>query len=157
MTTVVETQPSEEISAPSGMTFMPGMERGYALSPMADIHREYLSETEEEESVFTRMLILTGKKTLGPSNIVDRGISTSKPQPRFSISPLFVIRITAAIGDMQEIIRRAASLLPGRSSWFIIDPHNATKGCYYNVLYPALAGGYIVTWPRLGCAAKPCP
>jgi hypothetical protein len=35
------------------------------------------------------------------------------------------VQVQDTIKDMQDILRRAALLVPGRSTWFIIDPQDA--------------------------------
>ncbi|KAJ7827585.1 hypothetical protein B0H13DRAFT_2373717 [Mycena leptocephala] len=102
-----------------------GMQRGYALSEMADLQREFLRETESSGSVFSRVKVIVSKKSLDARDIHDRGIDRTDPKPRFALETGFAIRVQSTITDMQDILRRAALMVPGRSSWFVIDPQDA--------------------------------
>ncbi|KAJ7084202.1 hypothetical protein C8R44DRAFT_894173 [Mycena epipterygia] len=107
----------------------PGMERGYALSPMAEIHLEYLREEEDETSLFSRMTWLASKKSLEPKELIDRAINS---RPRFGMEPAFGLRLEKTLWAMQLLLKRAAALIPARATWFVIDPHDA--------LFPILRG-----------------
>ncbi|KAJ7432922.1 hypothetical protein B0H11DRAFT_1939998 [Mycena galericulata] len=111
-------------------TPLPGMERGYALSPMATIRRAYHAENEGEVSVFMRTKILISKQELTPVDVIDRGISRVESFPRFALETGFALRVVQLRRDFQSLLSSAASLNPGRpvSRFFIIDPHDALLG-----------------------------
>ncbi|KAJ7732466.1 hypothetical protein DFH07DRAFT_711858, partial [Mycena maculata] len=98
----------------------------YAMSPMYEIRMEYLRDTENETSVFQRVTAFSSKKALEPRDIIDRGKNVKVPNlnPRFSLEPLFSMRVDRTVHEMQGILKRAASLIPGRSSCFTIDPYD---------------------------------
>ncbi|KAJ7602603.1 hypothetical protein DFH06DRAFT_1152706 [Mycena polygramma] len=81
----------------------PGMERGFAMSEMADIRREYLAEPEDEPS----LMMSNGDRQ-----------QESAGRPR-SHGP----RTERTIVDMQSMLRRASALVEGRETCFVIDPH----------------------------------
>ncbi|KAJ7873404.1 hypothetical protein B0H13DRAFT_2349102 [Mycena leptocephala] len=95
------------------------------MSPMADLQREYLRETEEESSIFSRVTLISSKIALDPRDVIDRGIDPVNPVPRFGLDPGFALRVRVTVTDMQSILKRAASMIPGRDSCFIIDPGDA--------------------------------
>ncbi|KAJ7601705.1 hypothetical protein DFH06DRAFT_946723, partial [Mycena polygramma] len=102
-----------------------GMIRGYALSKMAEVFLQYLEEGLEETSIDSRVKWISGKKTLDAKDLVDRGISTVNIRPRFGLEPTMSTRVENTIYEMQDLLRKAADLVPGRSSCFTIDPHYA--------------------------------
>ncbi|KAJ7140425.1 hypothetical protein C8R46DRAFT_1046929 [Mycena filopes] len=102
----------------------PGMRRGYAMSEMADLQREYLKEGLEESSLFLRVNSVISKKALDARDILDRGNANVDPRPRFCVKPDLLTRVDLTIGDMQSVLKRAASLVPGKLRHFVIDPHN---------------------------------
>jgi hypothetical protein len=101
----------------------PGMERGYSMSEMSDLQREYLRPTEQDLSIFRRVTAIKGKKYLEPRDILDRGVST-KPSdyiPRFCLDTGLFLELERTIHEMQDILRQASELVPGRDTYFI-DP-----------------------------------
>jgi hypothetical protein len=108
------TEPTQSIA--------PGMERGYALSPMAELERDYSTHTESEASLFERASIAS-KRALDPADILDRGISLhDRPIARFSLETGFLIRTEKTIKDMNFLLSRSSALVPGRSTFFVVDP-----------------------------------
>ncbi|KAJ7615061.1 hypothetical protein DFH06DRAFT_1146122 [Mycena polygramma] len=103
----------------------PGMHRGYAMSEMADIFRAYLEEQVDETSIDSRVKWISGKKTLDPKDVIDRGVSTINICPRFGLDPIVATRLENTIYEMQELLRKASNLVPGRVTCFTIDPHYA--------------------------------
>ncbi|KAJ7446942.1 hypothetical protein B0H11DRAFT_1929964 [Mycena galericulata] len=82
-----------ELEEPT-IRIQPGMEEGYASSPMAAIHREYLSPIgESHPSTYTSVQQLIAKSRLSKEDIWDRG--------------------------------RAADIVEGRTSHFIVDPEES--------------------------------
>jgi hypothetical protein len=102
-----------------------GMSRGYTMSPMAELQLEYMKEMEEESSIFSRVTLIASKISLELWDVIDRGIDPSNPVPRFGLDPGFALRVWVTISDMQSILQRAASLVPGCTSHFVIDPRDA--------------------------------
>ncbi|KAJ7676044.1 hypothetical protein DFH06DRAFT_1318182 [Mycena polygramma] len=102
-----------------------GMEKGFALSAMADLRREYLTEPDDEPSLFMRVTAIASKKALDVHEIMDRGVSTNltAPTSRFGLETGFNMRTERTITDMQSLLKRAAGMVAGRESCFIIDPH----------------------------------
>ncbi|KAF8146432.1 hypothetical protein K438DRAFT_1781049 [Mycena galopus ATCC 62051] len=105
-----------------------GMERGFALSPMADLLRDYTSSSDSELSLFRRVTTLASKASFDVSEIFDRGTSveSSRQDPglaRFCLETGFLIRTERTMREMQETLSQAASLVEGRKSCFCIDPH----------------------------------
>ncbi|KAJ7435554.1 hypothetical protein FB451DRAFT_1418079 [Mycena latifolia] len=93
---------------------------------MSDLQIEYLRETEEEVSLFNRVLWISTKKTLNPPDVIDQGTDSLEPIPRFSLDPGLAMRVDNTVREMQEILRRAAHLVPDKTSpAFQIDPHHA--------------------------------
>ncbi|KAJ7601918.1 hypothetical protein DFH06DRAFT_1351843 [Mycena polygramma] len=92
---------------------------------MADVFRAYLEEQVDETSIDSRVKWISGKKMLDPKDLVDRGWSTIDVRPRFGLEPVMSTRVENTIYDMQNLLRRASDLVPGRVSCFTIDPHYA--------------------------------
>ncbi|KAJ7368876.1 hypothetical protein DFH08DRAFT_796706 [Mycena albidolilacea] len=84
----------------------PGMERGYALLPMAELERDYASHSESEASLFERATSIASKRTLDPTDILDRGDQKT-------------------VKDVNFLLSRASALVPGRSTFFIVDPQHS--------------------------------
>lgn len=118
---VVEEESSTETSA---QQTYPGMERGYALSPMAELRLEYTEEREFMTSTYSRLQYFVGKRKLDPSFVVDRGISRANPQPRFTMEASLLARVELVASELQGYLRRAAALIPDRRHCFIVDPMN---------------------------------
>ncbi|KAJ6476079.1 hypothetical protein C8R45DRAFT_1077091 [Mycena sanguinolenta] len=102
----------------------PGMERGFAMSTMAELVREYTKQHDEELSVFSRATTIAGKRNLETTNVMDRGVmNDGSRDSRFALETGFRMRIERTIIEMQAIIARAATLVQGWEKHFIIDPH----------------------------------
>ncbi|KAJ6465892.1 hypothetical protein C8R47DRAFT_1224212 [Mycena vitilis] len=103
----------------------PGMDKGYAMSKMADIRREYLREPVDEPSLMMRVTAIVGKRALDVHEVMDRGVSSAPDTPlgRFALETGFNLRTERTIVDMQSLLRRASALVEGRQSCFVIDPH----------------------------------
>ncbi|KAJ7835422.1 hypothetical protein B0H13DRAFT_1913575 [Mycena leptocephala] len=56
----------------------PGMEKGFALSPMGNLVIEYNQQQDEEISIFMRTTSVISEKSLGISDILDRGVNLEK-------------------------------------------------------------------------------
>ncbi|KAJ7206982.1 hypothetical protein C8J57DRAFT_1541130 [Mycena rebaudengoi] len=105
------------------------MERGYAMSPMAELDLKYLRDEENETSTFTWVIMMiASKRSLEVYDILDRGILESDSIPRFSIEKGLSLRVQQTIGEFQSLLQQAAKLIEGRSSHFVVDPHNMLFG-----------------------------
>jgi hypothetical protein len=108
-------------SAPETRITRPGMDRGYALSPMAHLWLEFGKSTERTISTSARCLSLATKATLKPDEVIDQG-------PEFEFSGRFRIQdklsrnVYQTVEELQTFIRQMASLVPERSHYFIVDP-----------------------------------
>jgi hypothetical protein len=58
----------------------PGMEKGFSLSPMGDLLREYHAQAEDL-SLFIRAMRIASRKALDRTEIMDRGISLNLKTP----------------------------------------------------------------------------
>ncbi|KAF8062528.1 hypothetical protein FPV67DRAFT_1390185, partial [Lyophyllum atratum] len=94
----------------------------YEESPMAELRRELESEDDDEMSINTAVSIFVSKKSLGESDVVDRGITLRSPVPRFTIRSGLLSELDTAIPHFQDCLRRASELSEERSSNFKIDP-----------------------------------
>ncbi|KAJ7494544.1 hypothetical protein B0H11DRAFT_1661440, partial [Mycena galericulata] len=101
-----------------------GMEQGYAMSDMATLQREYLTESESHDSTFEGVKWMVSKTELLPSDIRDRGISNSRPIPRFSLDPKLLVRVSRITGGLQAFLKAASQLIPDRNAYFIVDPED---------------------------------
>ncbi|KAJ7702724.1 hypothetical protein B0H17DRAFT_1176062 [Mycena rosella] len=123
----VNPSPQEESQPQATMRpIMQGMEKGVARSPMADLRREYKSETEEESSLYQRMTLLAGKKDLDKTDIVHRlgsPESESSSSFQFSLQKGLGAYLVRTISEMQSLLKHASELVEGRSTCFVVDPH----------------------------------
>ncbi|KAJ7200467.1 hypothetical protein C8J57DRAFT_1544449 [Mycena rebaudengoi] len=101
-----------------------GMDKGYDLSPMAGLRLDYERDSESESSLYTRAQLLTSKKSLGVTDILDRGVNKLNAGiPRFCLEIGLGMRVDTTIRDLQHLMLRLASLVDGRKNHFIVDPH----------------------------------
>ncbi|KAJ6568313.1 hypothetical protein DFH09DRAFT_1080698 [Mycena vulgaris] len=109
---------------------LPGMERGFALSPMGELMRKYLEESDGENSLFVQTNMIISKKDLTPKDVQDRGIAYEVAFPRFNLEMGFSLRMKALLRELQEIIVQSANLIPSRrpSHHYVIDLHSALMG-----------------------------
>ncbi|KAJ6503133.1 hypothetical protein DFH09DRAFT_857218, partial [Mycena vulgaris] len=107
-----------------------GMERGFALSPMGELMRKFLEESDGENSLFVRTNMVISKKDLTPKDVQDRGIAYKVAFPRFSLETGFSIRLKSLLRELQEILIQSAHLIPARrpSHYYLVDPHAALMG-----------------------------
>ncbi|RDB26148.1 hypothetical protein Hypma_006950 [Hypsizygus marmoreus] len=82
-----------------------GMDRGYALSAMAQLR-------------------LAVKHTLEAADVIDRGILLRGNQPRFVLNDDFLQSLEVGIPTMQDFLKKAAELCENRKSYFKIDPND---------------------------------
>ncbi|KAJ7171769.1 hypothetical protein C8R43DRAFT_1120148 [Mycena crocata] len=106
----------------------PGMRRDYSLSEMYELQMEYMSESEDETSVFNRVTMIASKKSLLPKDLQDKGIDMEDSlAPRFSLETGLSYRTMRTISEMQSVLDRAAALVPNRNRAFLVDPHGVAK------------------------------
>ncbi|KAJ7456292.1 hypothetical protein B0H11DRAFT_1739388 [Mycena galericulata] len=103
-----------------------GMEQGYAMSEMATLQREYLSESETHDSTFEGVKWMVSKTELLPNDVRDRGISNTRPIPRFALDPKLLARVTRITGELQAFLKSVSQLISGRNSYFIVDPEDTS-------------------------------
>ncbi|KAJ7709431.1 hypothetical protein B0H17DRAFT_1124058 [Mycena rosella] len=122
-----EPDDSRSIHSPVQRPVLPGMERGYALSPMGAVRHEYLEETEGEHSLFSRINLMVGKRELAKPDILDRGLSNRTTFPQYSLAAGFSLRLNLLITQFQSLLKRAALLIPERKGpperYYQVDPH----------------------------------
>ncbi|KAJ7433419.1 hypothetical protein B0H11DRAFT_1622839, partial [Mycena galericulata] len=107
-------------------TVQPGMEEGYASSPMAAIHREYLAPIgESHASTYASVQQLIAKSRLNKEDIWDRGVAKSDAKPRFSLKPSFLTKVDRIAAELQIFLQRAADIVEGRTSHFVVDPEES--------------------------------
>ncbi|KAJ7834731.1 hypothetical protein B0H14DRAFT_2590751 [Mycena olivaceomarginata] len=105
----------------------PARSREQAVTAMAELKTSYMNDSEFSQSLYLRLNNFACKKSLDARDLFDRGIPTSQPNPPrmcFGLEPRFAYRLENTIADIQQLLKRAASLIPGKSSWFLIDPQN---------------------------------
>ncbi|KAK6996603.1 hypothetical protein R3P38DRAFT_2565178, partial [Favolaschia claudopus] len=102
-----------------------GMDKGYEESSMGRIHQEYLSSGEMYASTYNSVQLLAAQTQLSKGDIWDRGIMKSDSPPRFQLAPTFFARISRVTAELQEFLRRASNLVPGRTTCFIVDPEDS--------------------------------
>ncbi|KAF8213357.1 hypothetical protein K438DRAFT_1750659 [Mycena galopus ATCC 62051] len=128
-----------------------GMERGFALSPMADLVRAYNSSSDSELSLFQRVMMLASKASFDISDILDQGViaessSTKYELACFSLETGFLLRTERTLKEMQDTLSQAASLVVGQNSCFHIDPYRIL----ITVLYIANSLGELqASWSTL--------
>ncbi|KAK6996605.1 hypothetical protein R3P38DRAFT_2565369, partial [Favolaschia claudopus] len=102
-----------------------GMEKGYEESSMGRLHKEYLSSGELYASTYNSVQLLATQTKLSKGDIWDRGVAKVDSPPRFQISPTLLSRISRVSAELQEFLRRAAALIPGRTTFFVVDPEDS--------------------------------
>ncbi|KAJ7261916.1 hypothetical protein C8J57DRAFT_1232054 [Mycena rebaudengoi] len=122
--------PAEDVAAadPRLRPLQRGMERGYALSPMAELDLLYLKDEEDSLSTFVRVKMMSSKRSLDLYDILDRGISNSDSLPRFAMEKGLSLRVQQTVSEFQRFIEQAAGLIRERKSHFLVDPHGTLVG-----------------------------
>ncbi|KAJ7858137.1 hypothetical protein B0H14DRAFT_2577918 [Mycena olivaceomarginata] len=126
----------------------PGMEKGFALSPMGDLVREY-NVQDKDLSIFIRSTRIAGKKVLERSEVMDRGVSlvlSPQSQDRFSLETGFWMRTERTIRELQALLNKAAGLVRGRLSTYEIDPHGILSALLKG---SENLGGIVAAWIAL--------
>ncbi|KAJ7812730.1 hypothetical protein B0H14DRAFT_2605577 [Mycena olivaceomarginata] len=126
----------------------PGMEKGFSLSPMGDLVREYNAQ-DQDLSIFIRSTCLAGKKALERAEVMDRGISLRPQTPaveRFSLETGFWMRTERTIRELQALLNKAAGLVKDRTSTYEIDPHGVLSALLKG---SQNLGGILAAWVAL--------
>lgn len=96
---------------------------GYAMSPLADLHRAYLLADDESHSLFDRVNAYRGKLTIDKRDILDRGYDSNAPdRPRFVLKDPIFQRLSSVVTLMQAHMEAVASVQNAGASAFVIDP-----------------------------------
>ncbi|KAJ7718494.1 hypothetical protein DFH07DRAFT_784929 [Mycena maculata] len=122
---------TESLKPPSRRPILPGMENGYAMSPMGQLRIQYNQDSEEDSALRKRITILVSKFELSSKDISDRGVSTSGAFSRFTLETGFSLRLRGLVSEFQTLLIAAADLIPERKEsgrHFIIDPRNTLMG-----------------------------
>ncbi|KIM36526.1 hypothetical protein M413DRAFT_31578 [Hebeloma cylindrosporum] len=106
---------------PSALVVCAGMERGYALSPMAHLWLEFGKSTEQTTSTSARCLALVTKTMLKPEEVIDLGMG-AKHAGHFCIRDKLARTVFQTVEELQTFTRQMAALIPERSHYFIVDP-----------------------------------
>ncbi|KAJ7877290.1 hypothetical protein B0H13DRAFT_2347241 [Mycena leptocephala] len=117
MTTLPDTSPSHpSISAKDRQ---PGMERGFAMSPMAELLLEFNNHSDTEISLFRRTASIVSKKSSDISEVMNCGVTSGEQLVgRFCLETVFLLRTNNVIKEMQTIVTKASSLVEGRNPCF---------------------------------------
>ncbi|KAJ7500938.1 hypothetical protein B0H11DRAFT_1714192, partial [Mycena galericulata] len=102
-----------------------GMEEGYALSAMGNLHREYLAPSETFASTYSSAQLLIAQQKLKKEDIWDRGIAKENTLPRFALKPSLLSRVDRVTAEMQAFLSQAAQLIPERETHFVVDPEDS--------------------------------
>ncbi|KAJ7762848.1 hypothetical protein DFH07DRAFT_771062 [Mycena maculata] len=130
---VVDTSPSssppprtaDSPNPPPKRPVLPGMENGYALSPMGKLRIQYNQDTEENSALRNRINLIVSKWDLTAKDIFDRGNSSSGAFSRFALETGFRMRVNGLISEFQRLLVSAANLIPERKEagrHFKLDP-----------------------------------
>lgn len=91
---------------------------------MENLVAEYSKQMDSDLSLFIRSTSIVSKKSLEISDILDRGIPLVKqPVGQFRLDMGLLLKTERTIKDMQELLTKALSLVPGCTSTFTVDPH----------------------------------
>ncbi|KZP32495.1 MFS general substrate transporter [Athelia psychrophila] len=100
-----------------------GEMNSYAMSPLADLHRAYLTAEDDAHSLFDQVNSYRGKTTLDKKDILDRGLDSNVPdRPRFSLKDTSFQRLSAVVSRMQTLMEAAAELMGPEERVYVIDP-----------------------------------
>ncbi|KAF8169295.1 hypothetical protein K438DRAFT_237529 [Mycena galopus ATCC 62051] len=85
---------------------------------MAPLIADYAADSYS--SLRSRTTRIISKRSLNEKNITDHGAESSKE--RFGLQASFFLTVDNTVKEMQSLLTRAASLLPGQGSCFLVDP-----------------------------------
>lgn len=98
-----------------------GMEKGYAMSKIAELRLRYNDNSTEYGSIFYLSKIFANKENLEAEDILDRGVSKSYPRPRFTLADTISTMLKATIEGLQGLLNEATDLME-RGKAFQVDP-----------------------------------
>jgi hypothetical protein len=98
-----------------------GMERGYALSPMAQLWLEYGRSTERSTSTSTRVVGFATKQSLKADEVIDQGVAFEM-SGRYRLNDRLARTVAQTVEELQTFIMRMAALIPERQHYFLVDP-----------------------------------
>ncbi|KAJ6449019.1 hypothetical protein C8R47DRAFT_999326, partial [Mycena vitilis] len=101
-----------------------GMSQGYAMSEMATLQMEYLTESETNLSTFEGVKWIIAKSELLIVDIVDRGVPSRGVIARFAVSSKLFARVDRITAELQVFLKSASGLVEGRKTYFIVDPED---------------------------------
>ncbi|KAJ6491456.1 hypothetical protein C8R47DRAFT_976747, partial [Mycena vitilis] len=101
-----------------------GMSQGYAMSEMATVQMEYLTESETHISTFEGVKRIISKPQLQASDIIDRGVPTKGVVLRFALNSKLFSQVDRVTAELQVFLKSASSLIEGRKTFFIVDPED---------------------------------
>jgi hypothetical protein len=109
----------------------------FDASPMRKLKAEYerMDENLEDATESTKQgaTMLTLKGSLEERDLFDRGEVRQPWEPRYGLVQELFLKVDRIVGEMQHFLSRAASLVPGRSQYFHIDPEDSIvpilRGC----------------------------
>lgn len=97
----------------------------YALSVMADLHRSYLTDSDDDYSIFHRANSYRGKTEIDKRDIVDHGYSASNPERRrFALRATPYDNLSLILDQMQTSLDTARDILGEEGSRYVLDPQN---------------------------------
>jgi hypothetical protein len=103
------------------------MDRGYELSPMANLFCEYGTERETGPSTARVVANIATKPNLSREDVVDTQDWNNNIFTRYRLQEPELSLLQQTITELQIFIQRMARLIPERTSYFLVDPEdNAT-------------------------------
>ncbi|KAJ6457188.1 hypothetical protein C8R47DRAFT_934683, partial [Mycena vitilis] len=98
----------------------------YALTPMANLQRDYLAPAGNNiPSTFASLNLLLRKQKLGKEDIYDRGIAWSDAPPRFYLAPVLLAKVERIATELQVFLEKSSDLVENRTGHFVIDPEDS--------------------------------
>jgi len=92
---------------------------------MADLRLNYNSSTDQTIFLFEQATFLSGKVQLKKSDLIDYGLDLDNVSLQFTLKLELFARITYVAINLQELLNEAADLVPGRISYYLVDPEEA--------------------------------
>jgi hypothetical protein len=97
-----------------------GMDRGYKLSPMANLYREFLMERETGPSTTRAVANIATKPNLSADDVVDTYTWNKDSFTRYALRETGAIQQT--ITELQIFIQKMVALITECTMYFIVDP-----------------------------------
>ncbi|KAJ6498061.1 hypothetical protein C8R47DRAFT_1212387 [Mycena vitilis] len=93
---------------------------------MSDLVNGFTSYPTPAVSLLARTVCIVKLKSLGTQDITDRGIDSALG--RFGLETSFFRIVNNTVNGMQSVLTKASSLVPRRTSCFLVDPHGSFMG-----------------------------